>query len=104
MATFKAAEKTGRKPILDEIAHENREINRLDGEISARSRRIDRLEALLRYCECPKCGAELNGGIMAAEEVAEAAKLIGRLDVPCAFCDTPEEQEAFAKAMDMVAR
>jgi hypothetical protein len=95
--------KDGRGPVLREIAHESDEINRLEGEIAARGRRIERLEALLRYCECPKCGAELDGGIRAAEEIAQAAKLVNRLDVPCAFCDTPDQQEAFAKAMDMVS-
>lgn len=104
MVTFKAAEKTGRTPILEEISHESQEIGRLEGEIASRNRRIERLEALLRYCECPKCGAELVGGIRAADETAEACKLIGRLDVPCAFCDTPEQQEAFSKVLDEVTR
>ena len=96
--------KDGRGPVLREIAHENDEINRLQGEISARERRIDRLDALLRYCECPKCGAELVGGIQAAQEAADAAKLVGRTDVPCAFCDTPEQAEAMVKALDVVQR
>ena len=95
--------KDGRGPVLKEIAHESDAIMRLENEVHDRLRRIERLEALLRYCECPKCGAELDGGIRDAEQLAEAAKLVGRPDVPCAFCDTPEQQEAFAKAMDMVS-
>jgi hypothetical protein len=95
--------KDGRGPVLKEIAHESDAIMRLENEIYDRNRRIERLEALLRYCECPKCGAELDGGVRDAEQIAEAAKLAGRIDVPCAFCDTPEQQEVIAQAMDRVS-
>jgi len=95
--------KDGRGPVLKEIAHENEAINRLHGEISARERRIDALEALLRYCECQKCGAELEGGIQAAQELADAAKSIGRADAPCVFCDSPEQTAAMEKALEVVA-
>lgn len=95
--------KDGRGPVLKEIAHENEAINRLHSEIGTRERRIDRLEALLRYCECQKCGAELSGGIRAAEEMAEACKLIGRTDAPCVFCDSPEQTAAMEKALEAVS-
>lgn len=104
MGVVSSYKDTGRRPLLDEISRENDAINRLEGLIHAHSRRIDALEALLKFSECPKCGAELEGGIRAAEEMAEAAKLIGRTDVPCAFCDTPEQHEAMAKALDQVSR
>ncbi len=99
-----SAVRSGRGPLLEEIDYEAKAIGALHGKITARERRIEALEALLRFCECPKCGAELVGGIQAAEECAEAAKSIGRTDSPCSFCDTPEQSEAFAKALELVQR
>lgn len=70
-------------------------------------REEDRLayyEKLLKYAECPKCEGELVGGVQDAVDEMEAAESIGRKDVPCAFCDTQEQQEAMAKALDLVVR
>jgi hypothetical protein len=93
---------TGRAPVLRHIDAEVLVIAAAEVAISKANERILALEVLLRFCECPKCGAELEGGVMAADELADAVKLVGRQDVPCAFCDTPEQKAAMEKALEMV--
>lgn len=94
---------TGRRPILDEIDRVNGQIGELEKEIRSHERQVSLLQALLRFSECPKCGAEREGGVRAAEEMAQVAKLVGRADVPCSFCDTAEQKEAVEKALERIA-
>ena len=90
--------------IQDEIASAQRSIEEAHSQIHRAESRIEELTKLSRYGDCPKCGAELEGGVETAREVMQAAKSIGREDVPCAFCDTPEQREAFEKALERVQR
>lgn len=94
--------KDGRGPVLKQIEAETHAITRAENLIYEAEQRIKALEALLRYCECQKCGAELSGGIAAAREMAEAAKLAGREDAPCIFCDTTEQTKAMESALERV--
>lgn len=102
--TYPVMAKSAGRVVNDAINREFARQEELAMEISASERSVVALTVLLRFCECQKCGAELEGGVQAAEEMAAAAKIVGRLDVPCAFCDTPEQQEAFSKALDQVSR
>ena len=94
--------KTGRAPVLRQIDAEAHAILRAENQIHDAEKRIAALEALLKYCECPRCGAELEGGIQAAQELADAAKLIDRTEVPCAFCDTEDQTKAMEQALERV--
>ena len=88
-----------------EIAAAQRRLNDYYDRIRLEEERIEALEKLLRYCVCPKCGAELQdttGSTQNAVDMMEAAEEAGRKDVPCAFCDTPEQRSAHEGALDRV--
>lgn len=75
-------------------------IERAHDDIRSMEQRSRMLVEYLRFCECPRCGAELTGNAGDARQHCEAAALIGREDVPCAFCDTEEQRTAFLDALD----
>lgn len=88
-----ATEKTrdAKEQIQGDISGLERAIEEAYREVRRKEERLEDLRSLLHYCTCPKCGAELQGGIDTAADARDEAIRLGH--IPCAFCDAPQDPQ-----------